>query len=118
MAEEKGRISRLLESLANPFRRSSTPEPQMPETLPWQDASMAAQSYADLTAGRGLSATMTPDDYAALTAGPEATTAEIAETTATTPAMAAEDYAALTAGPGAVETPAGADSLQAALQQA
>ena len=30
MAEEKGRISRLLESLANPFRRRSTPEPQMP----------------------------------------------------------------------------------------
>ena len=30
MAEEKGRIGRFLESLANPFRRRSTPTPQMP----------------------------------------------------------------------------------------
>ena len=30
MAEEKGRIGRFLESLANPFRRRSTPAPQMP----------------------------------------------------------------------------------------
>ena len=90
----------------------SQPQTQMPETLPWQDASMSAQSYADLTAGRGPAATMTPDDYTALTAGAAGTAG------ATTPAMAAEDYAALTAGPGAVETPAGADSLQAALQQA
>jgi hypothetical protein len=79
------------------------------------DATMTPQSYADLTAGRGPAATMSPEDYAALTAGPEAITAE---TTATTPAMSPEDYAAMTAGPGAVETPAGADSLQAALQQA
>ena len=27
---EKGRIGRLLESVANPFRRRTTPEPQMP----------------------------------------------------------------------------------------
>ena len=30
MAEEKGRIGRLLESMASPFRRRRTPEPQMP----------------------------------------------------------------------------------------
>ena len=30
MAEQKGRIGRFLESLANPFRRRTTPEPQMP----------------------------------------------------------------------------------------
>ena len=27
---EKGRVGRLLESIANPFRRRTTPEPQMP----------------------------------------------------------------------------------------
>jgi len=30
MAERKGRVGRLLESITNPFRRRSTPEPQMP----------------------------------------------------------------------------------------
>ncbi len=30
MMAEKGRVGRLLESITNPFRRRSTPEPQMP----------------------------------------------------------------------------------------
>jgi len=30
MAEKKGRVARLLESIGNPFRRRRTPEPQMP----------------------------------------------------------------------------------------
>ena len=30
MADKKSRVGRFLESITNPFRRRSTPEPQMP----------------------------------------------------------------------------------------
>ena len=101
-----------------PMSPSMTPDDYAAMTASGADPTMTPQSYADLTAGRGSAATMTADDYAALTAGPGEAAAATTPAVATTPTMGAEDYAALTAGPGAVETPAGADSLQAALQQA
>jgi len=116
----------------------------MPETLPWQDATMAPDDYAALTAGGG--ATMTPQSYAELTAGTGQPATQMPETLPwqgpatqmpetlpwqgpatqmpeTLPwqaaAMAPDDYAALTAGErrSAAAAPRQVGDLEQELQQ-